>query len=79
MENLNSEKVVAFVRELAELTRKHKVSISGCGCCGSPRLTESVEDYNAEAGYSVEENQCLNWVSPDHAYNWKLHKDHIVR
>ena len=27
-----------FLEELTELTMKYGISISGCGCCGSPRL-----------------------------------------
>jgi hypothetical protein len=30
----------AFLRELSALTLKYRVSIGGCGCCGSPRLSE---------------------------------------
>lgn len=33
----------AFLSELRELTEKHGVVISGCGCCGSPRLTDLLE------------------------------------
>jgi len=28
-----------FLKELTELSRKHKIYINGCGCCGSPYLT----------------------------------------
>lgn len=27
-----------FLRELAELTKKHGIHIVSCGCCASPRL-----------------------------------------
>ena len=29
----------AFLAELTELTRKHRIVIGGCGCCGSPFVT----------------------------------------
>lgn len=33
---MDKNKVEAFLTELLELCRKHKASIGGCGCCGSP-------------------------------------------
>lgn len=33
----------AFLNELTALTKKHKISIGGCGCCGSPYLTAHPE------------------------------------
>lgn len=36
MENLE-----AFLQELAELSSKYNIVIAGCGCCGSPWLTDT--------------------------------------
>ena len=41
---------VAFLKELAELSNKYRLTIHGCGCCGSPflvamKLNETVETY----------------------------------
>lgn len=33
-----------FLEELAELSKKYKIGIGGCGCCGTPFL------YNLECG-----------------------------
>lgn len=33
----------AFLEELTALTRKHRIAIGGCGCCGSPSLYEISE------------------------------------
>ena len=33
-----TEKEQAFVDELTELSRKHRIVIWGCGCCDSPCL-----------------------------------------
>lgn len=39
------EKLPEFLRELSELTKKYKIAIAGCGCCGSPYIcTEWPED-----------------------------------
>ncbi len=29
---------LAFLEDLEKITRKHKIAIGGCGCCGSPFL-----------------------------------------
>lgn len=40
---MNNEEL--FVKELTELSKKYGVYISGCGCCGSPFLTDKAPDY----------------------------------
>lgn len=37
---LNEEQVKEFLKELSKLTRRYKIKIGGCGCCGSPHLTQ---------------------------------------
>lgn len=32
------EKAEAFLSDLRRISLKHGVVVSGCGCCGSPRL-----------------------------------------
>ena len=39
-----------FLKELAELTRKHNICIGGCGCDGSPFL------FNVHEGKIISEN-----------------------
>lgn len=53
-----------FVSELAKLTRKYKVAIGGCGCCGSPYLEplKKVEP-GATYGYFGEYDN-LHWTVP---------------
>lgn len=38
MTELQKDQIAAFLQELTALTRKHKIAIGGCGCCGSPFL-----------------------------------------
>ncbi len=38
-----TERVEAFLEELSVLTRKHGIAIGGCGCCGSPYLSDLTE------------------------------------
>lgn len=43
---MNNEKnLELFLLELAELTKKYNLEISGCGCCGSPYVTNPKGDF----------------------------------
>lgn len=58
----NEPGAVAFLEELAGLTRKYGLKVWGCGCCGSPELVklepeEFGEEYEYNAGYQGE----LDW------------------
>ena len=48
-----------FLNELKELTLKYKLTVWGCGCCGSPSLQE-LED--GEDGHYIYERE-IEWVS----------------
>ena len=30
-----------FLKEISEVCRKHKMHLDGCGCCGSPYLSDN--------------------------------------
>ena len=57
-----------FLSELTELSKKYKVVVSGCGCCGSPYLVD-IEQHECEGHYSQEEEETepsssdLQWVT----------------
>jgi hypothetical protein len=56
-----------FIIELEALSRKYKLQIAGCGCCGSPRVEKIAEvDLEPEAGYVLVNH--LEWASSDHVY-----------
>jgi hypothetical protein len=33
----------AFLAQLTELTKRYRIKVGGCGCCGSPYLDDSDE------------------------------------
>lgn len=43
--------VEKFVKDLSALSKKHGLWIGGCGCCGSPWVTD---DHDGERQYAVE-------------------------
>ena len=68
-----------FLFELAELTRKHGISIGGCGCCGSPWLNLNADVSDPRAGYSMCEGDQLKWISPGNVRDWERYQDEIGR
>lgn len=52
MENVNR-----FLEELSELTTKYGIIIAGCGCCGSPYLT----NISGETSIEGKEMEDLAW------------------
>ena len=55
-----------FLKELTELTEKYKIVIGGCGCCGSPYLS----DLNGELTLNGLMHDELSY-SPDNGYFMK--------
>jgi hypothetical protein len=45
------EQVEAFLKDLSKLSRKHKIFIGGCECCGSPFLMPISKDGKYEVEY----------------------------
>lgn len=37
---MDQDKLDRFLKDLTKLTKKHHLEISGCGCCGSPLVSE---------------------------------------
>jgi hypothetical protein len=73
------EKIIArmdgFLQELNELTRRHKIKIGGCGCCGSPWLEdcstelpgEYILDEPVEHSSGIIYRNDLGWKKSDDA------------
>jgi len=62
-ENINPEmNINQFLIDLAILSQKHGVKIEGCGCCGSPALTEIRAEETKDFRYMVnDKNESLTW------------------
>lgn len=66
-----------FMLELTALTRKHGVSIGGCGCCGSPWLDTEADISDERSGYSMSSGE-VRWIAPSDKYGWEHYADGII-
>ena len=57
-EIISEEEKDKFLKELNKLTEKYNIKISGCGCCGSPRLMRSIwkGKYTAEREHTNDDD-----------------------
>lgn len=68
---MDQAKTAAFLAELTELSRRHGLFISGCGCCGSPSV-HGPHVHNGQTvvgdlagAYAVDDSgDGLTWVEP---------------
>lgn len=56
MSDVFSEVEKAFLRDLTEVTRRHRIAVGGCGCCGSPHLIEISAEDAAQGTYGHSEH-----------------------
>ena len=70
-----------FMAELELLSRKYRIKIAGCGCCGSPYLMPlKKKEMHPDAGYAMDFcNENTGWVSRDDDFAWKLCRDNIIK
>lgn len=74
-----TEKEAAFLVELTELTKKHGVYITGCGCCGSPSLCDlGLSQSDSLAGYGHGGMSDVQWLDPTE-FGWDKLKATIPR
>jgi hypothetical protein len=65
----NKERVAAFLHDLTLLSKKHQMVIWGCGCCGSPNLSDERDEQIATG---------LGWDRGTQSYDASLtHKAEI--
>lgn len=60
MAKIDPVKQEAFLKELSALTRRYRISIGACGCCGSPWLYHAPS--NRRGKYECEEDGRLIFV-----------------
>jgi hypothetical protein len=56
----NKDDVTAFLADLSALTLKHGIKIDGCGCCGSPYLSDLTQE-EKDFEYKAPQQECLSW------------------
>ena len=66
---MEREIIEEFLQELTKLSKKYKIYINGCGCCGSPYLTEKEPEVispASEIGWDKEKQKyVLNMIPSD--------------
>lgn len=58
---MTNEQQEQFLEELSELTRKHGIVIAGCGCCGSPSLSDLEEKMKGGYYFTYGLESDLTW------------------
>ena len=54
-----------FLTELTVLSNKYGAKIEGCGCCGSPALTQ-IKPEMMNGSYKIDkENENLRWIAKE--------------
>lgn len=53
-----------FLKELTALTRRYKIDIGGCGCCGSPFLTD-IKDTKGRRYHVDDDSGRLSFYASD--------------
>ena len=74
-----TEKERQFILELNCLTRKHRIKIGGCGCCGSPFLEEIEKEPGPNDGYACDGSTELEWIAEIDPYFSEDDMGRIVR
>jgi hypothetical protein len=55
------EEFAAFLADLTKLTKKHKLIIGGCGCCGSPFIVrEKIANHGRYKAKSAQPEEMTN-------------------
>lgn len=58
------ERVKSFINDLAQLTIKYGVDISGCGCCGSPSVYALIHPVSENGYYTTKDgHEHLEWIN----------------
>lgn len=60
LDEQRKERVDGFIKELNALTEKYQISIGGCGCCGSPYLTDMKTYDGYDSNTEINDEICCN-------------------
>lgn len=68
VQNPDGERIIAFVSELVELSRKHGFSVWSCGCCDSMQIRPCSNTGGYSFWMDKESAEGLGWEESDDGY-----------
>jgi hypothetical protein len=58
---MSEEKVNEFLEKLTALSNEYKIAVFGCGCCGSPWLSDT-EEFSDKPGKYILQGESVVWT-----------------
>ena len=70
--NLTKEQITGFLVDLEEISRKHGITIGGCGCCASPYLEPMDDETDGYCYSAFTDWSLINWTTKTKAEDMEL-------